>query len=279
MNPSLHAITFKSGDDELVGILHLPDDAKQLGVLILVGGPQYRVGAHRQFLQWARAFARAGFPAMRFDYAGVGDSAGEFRGFEHTDADIASALAKLTDAQPQLKDVCLVGLCDGASAALMHGARLPGVSRLILINPWVWSEASESQTFVKHYYRGRITDPDFWKALFTGKVKLGAAVGDFCRRLIGSKRSAAGQAATADAYQSRMAQGLRDFPGQTLIVLADSDLVAKDFEDHAARDAIWRHVLQSDGVRIVHIEDADHTFSRPAAHEHLLKVMLDWLTR
>ncbi len=56
-----------------------PDDAvpcARLGVLIVVGGPQYRVGSHRQFVLLARALAARGFAAMRFDCTGMGDSDG-----------------------------------------------------------------------------------------------------------------------------------------------------------------------------------------------------------
>ena len=51
----------------------------------MVGGPQYRVGSHRQFTLMARAFAAAGYPVLRFDYRGIGDSEGESRGFERNE--------------------------------------------------------------------------------------------------------------------------------------------------------------------------------------------------
>jgi len=52
------------------------------GVLIVVGGPQYRVGSHRQFLLLSRRLAAEGHPVMRFDYRGMGDASGAMRGFE-----------------------------------------------------------------------------------------------------------------------------------------------------------------------------------------------------
>ena len=56
---------------DMLGIVSLPaPDAPQqnTGVVIVVGGAQYRVGSHRQFVQMARLLAAAGYPVLRFDF-------------------------------------------------------------------------------------------------------------------------------------------------------------------------------------------------------------------
>ena len=63
------ALAFACGDERLVGILHEATGECATGVLIVVGGPQYRVGSHRQFVLLARDLAAAGFAVMRFDFA------------------------------------------------------------------------------------------------------------------------------------------------------------------------------------------------------------------
>ena len=83
---------FRHGGDDLLGIVHRAGTDARVGVLIVVGGPQYRIGSHRQFLLVARALAAAGVPVMRFDYPGMGDSGGRFPGFENTDDEIRSAI-------------------------------------------------------------------------------------------------------------------------------------------------------------------------------------------
>jgi exosortase A-associated hydrolase 1 len=114
------ALGFPCGDDTLVGIATVPAAPSGRGVLIVVGGPQYRVGSHRQFPLLARHLAAHGIAAMRFDYRGMGDSDGEERDFESIREDIRAALDAFTEAVPGMRDIVLWGLCDGASAAAMY---------------------------------------------------------------------------------------------------------------------------------------------------------------
>ena len=84
---------FTCEGEELLGILHLPEEVKsEKAVLIVVGGPQYRIGSHRQFVHLARYLALQGVPVFRFDYRGMGDSGGDLGDFENINQDIASAI-------------------------------------------------------------------------------------------------------------------------------------------------------------------------------------------
>src|SRR4051812_8745475 len=50
-----------------VGILHRPANPNSRGILIVVGGgPQYRVGGHRQLVSWARRMTEQGYAVFRF---------------------------------------------------------------------------------------------------------------------------------------------------------------------------------------------------------------------
>jgi len=46
------------------------------------------VGSHRQFVQLARRLAKQGYPTLRFDYRGMGDSEGVYRSFENVGPDL-----------------------------------------------------------------------------------------------------------------------------------------------------------------------------------------------
>lgn len=84
-------VLFECNGCRLVGIIHGAGSG-DTGVLVIVGGPQYRVGSHRQFLLLARYLAANNVPVMRFDYRGMGDSEGDIRSFESIDDDIRAAI-------------------------------------------------------------------------------------------------------------------------------------------------------------------------------------------
>ena len=66
------ALVFDCENEQLPGIVHRPSAPAARGVVILVGGPQYRVGSHRQFILLARFLAAQNFAVSRFDYLGSG---------------------------------------------------------------------------------------------------------------------------------------------------------------------------------------------------------------
>ena len=132
------AVLFACEGDELVGVIAEPEKAcGDVGVLIVVGGPQYRVGSHRQFVLLARHLAEAGVSCMRFDYRGMGDAGGGQRDFENVGADIRAAIDVFTTRTPAVRRVVLWGLCDGASAACFYAPTDERGAGLVLLNPWV----------------------------------------------------------------------------------------------------------------------------------------------
>ena len=108
-------------DDELVGMLHRGDPGAKRGIVIVVaGGPQYRAGAHRQFVSLARRLAARGYPVLRFDLRGMGDSGGSHLGYQHSEPDIRAAIDTLTAEQPEVDEVVLFGECESASGILFY---------------------------------------------------------------------------------------------------------------------------------------------------------------
>ena len=153
MNPE-EPLCIESQGERLIGVLHRPQTPGNLtrGVVVVVGGPQYRIGSHRQFVLLARSLAARGTPVLRFDLAGMGDSGGEFAGFERSAADIRAAIDALQHGGAQRArrvslgtlrwrigraDVCpagSAGVAPGAGESLGAHERGPGagVSRRLL---------------------------------------------------------------------------------------------------------------------------------------------------
>jgi uncharacterized protein len=248
----------------LLGLLSRPISAgSRCAVLVIVGGPQYRVGSHRQFTLLARALASRGVPVLRFDSRGMGDSPGEQRDFERTGADVKAALDHLASACPQAEKLVVWGLCDAASAALMYCTRDPRVAGLVLANPWVRSEATLAQTHLKHYYPRRVLQVDFWLKVLSGRFEWSRALGALRSALrIGSERP--GPDAASLSYRERMAQGWRHFDGRILLILSGNDLTAKEFTARAGSDPAWAGLLSHPKVERFEIGEADHTFSSAA---------------
>jgi exosortase A-associated hydrolase 1 len=265
---------------DMLGIVSQPADgqpAAAIGVVIVVGGAQYRVGSHRQFVLLARHLAAHGYPVLRFDFPGMGDSLGEWMTFEHTTPHIKAAIDAFQDTCPDVQRVVLWGLCDGASASLLYLEATPDprVAGLALLNPWVRSEAGLARTQVKHYYRQRLLEPAFWRKL------LGGGVGWQAMRSLGFKlhtmRSRPVPAAAS--FQARMAQAWRAFPGPILLLLSQRDLTAQEFHDTLQDNAAWERNAPKEPVTPVHLLGADHTCSQPPSLAQNEAEVLSWLQR
>jgi uncharacterized protein len=291
MSPVEQALTFDCGGACLVGVVALPEKVAAVGVLIVVGGPQYRVGSHRQFVHLSRRLAQAGIAAMRFDYRGMGDAEGAVRTFEDVSDDIGAAMAAFRRACPSLERIVLWGLCDAASAALMyvdtHGPTT--VAGMVLVNPWVRSDATLARTRIKHYYVQRLLDRGFWGKLLSGGVNLHGALGGVARaaRLAHGASSPGADAnrgpdpavGAARPYQDRMAAGLAAFAGPVLLLMSGRDLTAREFDERSSMDARWKGPLGRGSVERRDFADADHTFSSGEWRDQAETATVEWIDR
>lgn len=277
MNCSERALTFSCRGHQLVGVLAEPAQPRgDVGVVVVVGGPQYRAGSHRLFVRLARALAEAGHPVLRFDARGMGDSEGEFPGFEHLAPDIGAAIDALQAHCPGVRRVVLWGLCDAASAALLYWGetRDARVAGMALSNPWVRSVASQARAHVKHYYGQRLRQPEFWAKLLKGQVAAQALKG-FMRNL--SLSRAVGAGGDGGSFQSRMAQAWQEFGRPLLLLMSGDDYTAREFEEYVAADSAWAGALQRPGLLREDLPGADHTFSGADAHAWVARCSRQWL--
>ncbi len=281
-------VFFDCEGSRLLGIMHCPDSPRTRAVLIVVGGPQYRVGSHRQFLLLARDLAAEGTPVLRFDYRGMGDSEGETVSFADTQKDICAAIDLLHNRVTGLVDVVIWGLCDAASAALIYAYQDVRVSGLVLANPWVRTDESVAQTYMRHYYRSRWLDPDLWKRVVTGKVNVLQRLSEFWQTF-SATRNASGQSARSPgvteseqldqclAYTERMLLGLERFSGRVLLIMSGDDLVSAEFSDHVAASEAWQTALNRSGVQHQELVEANHTFSRQIWRNQVSCWTNEWL--
>jgi uncharacterized protein len=282
MNFVERAIAFDCEGERLVGIVAEPEYAGTLGIVLVVGGPQYRVGSHRQFVQLARRLASTGMPVVRFDYRGMGDSTGPALHFGQTAPDIAAAVDALLAASPTVEKVVLWGLCDAAAGALLYHEATADtrINGMVLLNPWVRSDATLARTYLKHYYAQRLLEKAFWVKLLRGRVDVGASLRSAAGNVSAANdRGVARGSSTAAPFQERMAVGLRTFGGPVLVLLSERDLTAREFMDYAQASPEWSGLLDGEHVERRDIAGADHTFSDPLAKAEMEASTLDWLRR
>lgn len=262
------AFVFDCEGSSLVGVLSGAALPAERGVLIVVGGPQYRAGSHRQFALLARHLAERGVPTLRFDYRGMGDSDGGVRTFERVDADIRSAIDRFFASVTGLKEVVIWGLCDAASAALFYAHRDARVSGVVLLNPWVRTQHGLARVHLRHYYLRRLFQAGLWQKVARGEFNFreaAAALVKAAQDAMGRARSrgtAEEAPASEEPLPERMEDALRKFRGRVLLILSGNDLTAQEFKDVVAGSRRWRQLLSADRVTRYDLAEANHTFAR-----------------
>ena len=275
------ALHFRCGGEQLFGIASVPEQPGARGVLIVVGGPQYRAGSHRQFTLLARSLAERGIAAMRFDYRGMGDSEGAARTFEDVDDDLRAAIDGFQQAVPAVREVVIWGLCDAAAAAMFYAAQDTRVTGLVLLNPWARTTGGLAMATLKHYYRGRILDVALWKKIASGRFEFKGASASLLR-LVGAvlrpkPAAAAVGVQSASTLPERMLNGLTRFNGKVLLIMSPTDLTAQEFLDMTKASLPWQLLLADSRVTRHALDDADHTFSRRVWRDQVACWTGDWV--
>jgi len=211
--------TFACERKTLVGTLDEAPGA--VGLLIVTGGNETRAGAFSGQAHMAARIAAAGYPVLRFDRRGVGDSSGENAGFTGSGADIAAAIAALRREQPQVSRVVAFGNCDAASALML--AKGAGLDALALANPWTFDAVEEAPPpdAVRRRYAEKLRDPRELVRLVTGGVSL--------KKLASGVIRALSPAAPPSTLLGHMQAGMADYAGPVRYLIAERDRTGQAF--------------------------------------------------
>ena len=284
MNIEEIALTFECEGSPLIGIVHKPEKPAKRGVLAIVaGGPQYRAGCCRQLVYMARDLSAHGIPVMRFDYRGMGDSDGDFRGFQHVENDFKAAINTFIEAVPGLEEIVLWGGCDAASAILINAWRYPNVTGMIIANPFASSDETRAAV-ERQYYLKRLRDKAFWAKVIKLKFNPLSAIRSMTK---GAKPKKSAQQTTtgnqpvqtAVSFTARMLDGLKRYRGSILLLMSGRSLTSQEFDELVARSSEWRKTIQAANLERVGIPEADQAFSTVEARIEMIAAARNWMLR
>ena len=141
---SLIPVSFPNKDGlRLFGILHQPAVLRESGVAILLLSPgvKMRVAPHRMYNKMAERFVAMGYPVLRFDFHGLGDSDGETTEANLADlyaatqvgryvADTVAAMDWMQQTHGFSRFIA-AGLCGGALTGLLTAERDSRITGLL----------------------------------------------------------------------------------------------------------------------------------------------------
>lgn len=274
-------------------------------IVMLNAGAAYRIGPGRIHVAMARQLAALGYPCLRLDINGIGDSVTadpekENDSYAATAFRDVGLVCEYLHAQQPARSIVLLGLCSGAYVAFQSAAQLPhsAILESILINPLVffWREGmtindtNTDQLVAWREYWNAIFKWSQWKMLLTGRTRTGFAgslkrfAGHVKPRFLSSGRHA--PLKEKSVPQSGCAHPARkDLSGDLSRVAAAERTLAMFVSDNdpgyfllmyqARRKAT--QLMKQGRLQCRFIHQADHTFSTAQARQTFYQSLTDYL--
>ena len=255
------------------------------GVIFLNTGGDPRAGIGRFATLCARTLAAQGVATLRFDFAGIGDSADPADGRRHIYevsrlADIEAAVALMR--AEGLWDLTLAGVCSGGFHAIQAALADIGVRRALAVSPvkLVWREgdslavAKQDQGRATSFYASCLTKPETWKRLFGGDIDVAAVAKTVASRLL--SRLSARRDDTAKNLRDQLASGsARGVAIRILVGVDDASL--DEVETYFGPNGVTLDRL--DGMSTVVAPGLDHGLARAESRALALAELVELIGR
>lgn len=281
-----HVVRF-GPDDSLCGILSRPDtrEADIPGVVLLSSAMEHRAGPSRFYVKLARALAAQGFPVLRFDFSGVGDSGPRRDGlpFERSAVEETRAALDVLAAESGCRQFALLGLCSGATISFKVACLDPRVIGATLINAPRYLDELGSDVLTTiwrrnqadHYRHVKMFDWRSWHKLLSGRSHYVLLLGAALTKLRGIVRAPApvqaDNATDAEAFERLCQRKV-----QLLLIFAEGDWGLE-----YVRVVLGAHVREwmiTKNPRVEVIEGMDHILTRLESQERVQRLIVEWGT-
>ncbi|MFK7841644.1 MAG: hydrolase 1, exosortase A system-associated [Sphingorhabdus sp.] len=263
---------YPCGEDTLGATL---DSGSETAALLIVsGGNEIRSGAHSGMAQLALKVSEQGFPVLRYDRRGIGESTGHNDEFLGSAEEIAVAVRFFRERQPQIKTILAFGNCDAATSLALFGPDA-GVDGYILANPWVIETDHEPETeaavpsaaAIRSRYWDRIKNPKTIIDLFSGKIDL--------KKLLKGLRQAS-RSEENSGLSLRLRDALVALNGRADLLLAKRDTTARAFLA-AWNSKDFEALRRQSSITVETLDSASHSFADVEAKHWLTQKLLERL--
>ncbi|NOT28043.1 MAG: alpha/beta fold hydrolase [Acidobacteria bacterium] len=252
----------------LVGTISLPDRVERDAIAVLLPntGLEHRVGPNRLHVYLARALAEAGFPTLRLDLSGMGDS---------TASDAADPSRDLVAAMDALESrgiarrFAVLGLCSGAHDA--HRALC--TDHRLVAGAFIDGYLFATPRFYLTYAWQRATDP----ARVLRKLSKILRVGPEADH---ADRSPVDLDFFRQPVKSEMKSDLAAFIARGIVLsYIFTGQVQHRYNYASQMTDAFPELRRYANAEVRYLIMADHTFSQDAMREELAGVLVGWMRR
>jgi pimeloyl-ACP methyl ester carboxylesterase len=287
---------FPAGREQLFGIITSSGTSNGTAVVAVAGGGHH-TSAHlaRLSVRLCRRAAERGYPALRFDYHGVGESTGDLSEYRFSSPFVEDLAAALRWARAEgMTRFVPVGLCFGARTALAAAASDPEIVGIVPVSlplgdlrqgegtparrteqmgPWRLLASGLRPQVLRGFFRAR----SFRRQVRTAATHLRVAARTLGRRVRPG-------AADRDSNESGVSPGLvRDLAALAtrgvpmLFVYGEEDPFYRQFLQASERELapILRHAGSL--MRVLTVPEAVRPYENVSGQERMLEGIDGWL--
>jgi len=273
-------------ESNLIGVLTKPTAEREAGanvaVIVLNAGLLHHVGPNRISVAIARRLAELGFPVLRFDFSGIGDSSprSDRSPFaESAMTDVSEAMEWL-QAETRAERFILTGICSGADISFRAAIADERVAGVALMNAQGYELDTSDEVHadvkqrkdLRYYLTDALFNPRSWKKVLTGKsdyLDIGRLVGGRLRSKL------AGESLPESERLVGELRSLLDRGTRLLILYSEGDTGLDYLRTNVGSQL--PQLQAHPGMELDVLRHTDHVFTPRKTRNELLERVIKWM--